>query len=794
MIAGPLSCHIPRRYAHDHTLIRCPPHRPASPSIHSRRESADNSLMKASLRAPLTVGTHRESIVARLRERALRNADALGARGIDLTDAAGRWEARLVGIETRPAEEGSPEGAWRISSGGGWRGTGEERRAVEEYPLPYLSARGEVDPARPPKPIVVEGVAGPELLLRVWRTTPGMPDGYRPAIHVVQEDPLELMEGLACDDLRDVIADERVHWHVGAGAGARLGAWLEARLGCALPAEYLASPGVRTRAVPGVVDVVKALHAKQQAEHTRLVQTVAEGYAGRDEAWWRRRWDEAQSGGPPLRVLIPISRYSTFVRHAAADLAESLAAIGCEARVLTEPNDSSRLVTLAYLREFAQWTPDCVVLINYARRHMGEAVPANIPFVTWVQDRMAQLFDDAVGKSMGRLDFVVGHLHRELFDIHGYPKARRSFWFVPASARKFRNGPMDGVLMERMACDVAYVGHQSETPEAGHSRLRAAFALQPVLLRVVDRLFEEMRAHARATAEVFRGPNSFIIPLLKEALGREPEDRLVNAIAGNYAVPMAERLHRHATLQWAAEVARRRGWRFHLYGIGWDRHPEFAGFARGPLGHDDALCACYRSAAAHLHISRNTNAHQRVYECALAGGLMLRRGPSPDADMAWWGLVALLFESRTPAVRTPWGDCFFDLVEGEFPDPVLFAGASRRRIGTDGRGRALWRVRVHECWARVMNERRPPTRLEMLPDQAFPFAAETMFASPEELEARLARAVEDPAWREEVAQEQGEWVKGHASSDAFAAGLVRLVSECLKGGRAGLQGGVGVGR
>src|SRR6185295_13062943 len=82
---------------------------------------------------------------------------------------------------------------------------------------------------------------------------------------------------------------------------------------------------------------------------------------------------------------------------------------------------------------------------------------------------------------------------------------------------------------------------------------------------------------------------------------------------------------RHQTVAWAAELARERGWRLRLYGRGWAEVPELAEFARPEVSHGEALRACYRATAAHLHVSIYTLAHQRVMECALSGGLPLSR-------------------------------------------------------------------------------------------------------------------------------------------------------------------------
>src|ERR1700759_5080621 len=96
-------------------------------------------------------------------------------------------------------------------------------------------------------------------------------------------------------------------------------------------------------------------------------------------ACWSGRFHEAASGGPPLRVLVPTCRYSTFIRHSSADLVEALKSAGCEAELLIEPDDATHFSATAYLRRLAAFKPDLVVLINYTRSQLGTFFPKNVP-------------------------------------------------------------------------------------------------------------------------------------------------------------------------------------------------------------------------------------------------------------------------------------------------------------------------------------------------------------------------------------------------------------------------------
>lgn len=632
--------------------------------------------------------------------------------------------------------------------------------------------------------IVAEGVCPPEWVLALASSLPPQPDGYSPALIVVQEDPIELLGALTSRDLSAVIADPRVTIVVGPGASKKLGDLLRRpeSLERSMPTRVMRSPALRVRASPALEHVLADAAEVQGAEHARARAEVLRKSEGRDRAWWSSRYESALSPGsehPGLRVLVLSSRYSTFVRHAATDLADSLCAAGHAAEVLMEPDDHSRLATPAYLRAVERMDPDLVVLINYTRRHLGQALPPNVPFVCWVQDRMAHLFDPACGAAQGELDFLFGHLHADLFTHFGYPARNRRFSFVPASARKFHDGAADPLLLRRHRCDIAYASHQSETPERFHQRIAPMFATAPAVRASLDVI--RAMAVARLDALDAGSPVTPRIEMVRAALGeaglRNPDERLVLTVDGQYAVPLLERMHRHRTLSWVAAQARRRGWSLRLYGRGWESHPELGEFARGALdhGHEELRCV-YRAASVNLHISLNSNAHQRVYECALSGGLMLRRGASPDAETAKAAFISCVASTPAAAVN-PDGSTVHEVREG---GPLAAVFHALRGTSPGAGDSVLYRREfTPEVRARLLAVPRAP--IEMLPDYSFPAARETLFRTPDELDAAVGRAGSDREWRERTIAEHRETALRYCTCDAAAASMLGMVRASLRG-------------
>jgi len=635
------------------------------------------------------------------------------------------------------------------------------------------------------KPLIIEGIAPLESVLALWRNAPPQPDGFSRRFILVQADEREFVEALCAADASAMLSEPRVECFVGTDAADRLGAWLltDDRQGTALPAQVVRSPVLRRTLAPNVESIIKRAADAQTGLHESIRTRVLAAFAGRGRDHWAARF----APGERLRVLLPISRYSTFVRHSAQDLAAALRRAGHEAFVLSEPDPHSRLTSPAYLRTFDTVRPDLVVLINYTRRHMAQAVPGGVPVVCWVQDRMAHLFDPAAGAAQSELDFLLGHLHPDLFSHFNYPRNNRAFAFVPACAERFTPAPPSNTPRPAHApksIDIGYVSHQSETPERFHLRIKPMFAGSAPVLASLDPLYAAAARwmdNADADPVAPRPDRKSMVTAALDCAGlKSPDERLVFTVFGNYLVPLMERMVRHRTLAWAARVGQRRGWRLRLFGRGWDSHPTLAPFAVGEVEHDDAsLPEVYRSCTAHLHASINTNSHQRVYECALSAGLMLRRGPSPDGELAKVAMLRLA-ASKPPVDQTPEGVPVYQADEHDGVGPSRFFAAFGRKPPFDENARPVYRKPLTPEHTRTLLNDWPEFPIHSMPDFGFPDARETMFASESELESILTRAATDPAWRERTIAAHRACVLEHATYDTLAASMLRTVRDGLR--------------
>ncbi len=752
------------------------------------------------------LASHSEALLARLDDDHARTGDAptqddaLAGAGESAIDVVRRRVALISpdsGFEATLDELADRIASWRVlTSAHGVHVVVDARegRVVDPQPLGPLreaAARRVSPPDAPsrvwcdaPPGVVVEGLAPPFLFESALVAAVPSLDGHRPSVFVVEERGLAALAGLAMLEADADAADDRAVWFVGPGARDRFRRRLQSSLVSKLPGALVSTAGT-----PTLSEVIEAAHAEQRKAIDAAADRIVVRARSRGVRYWADRFDAALSGrAEPLRVLVVTSRFSTFVQHSARDLASALRRRGCDARLVAEPTDNDRLTSLAILEPFDRFDPDLVALFNHPASNIPAAGETGTPSVCWVQDRLVHLFDRQVGERQRPTDFVIGHMHGAMFDLHGWPRENAAFTSVPASADVFHDGPIDPELERRFACDVAYVGNQSTPPEAEHKRLRAELAHDDAARRALDRGFDAMKRRIHHGWRRFGvGRPSYVVhatlPMetLKEAGVGSPAPEYADKLQALYFAPIAELLFRHRTLEWAADVADRHGLRMHIYGRGWENHPTLGRFACGPVEHGEELRAVYACAAAHIHVSQNTNAHQRVAECALSGGLMLRSMPSPDARLIHLNLLRRLVRDAEPDHISPNGDRWYTLSESD--DPSVPSGPRLRRLRMQPPaeyGPDTVTLRAPIEWIENDFFGVADLPLEQFPDWSFDDADESGFWERAELESALLRAARDRAWRDETVREQRGRAFVGMTYDAAVARMLDHVTTGLR--------------
>lgn len=647
-------------------------------------------------------------------------------------------------------------------------------------------------------PVVVDGMLPPTVALAVWRGTSAPHLGHTPRIYVVSASEAEHVLGLALGvwlessglrkgsvagigaGFRGMLADARVV-HIaaethGVGPAERLGARLRERLDLAMPVTVVTAPLTPSHAKP-----MAALQGARDAQSALRTQLAAE-LGSRNDAMTPDHWRQRLVGADGMprqdaRVLIPTSRYTTYLQHTAHGLARALERRGLHAHVHIEPDAHSVFDPVARLVAIRDANPDVVIRINSPRMHGTDAASeaaTRIPTITWVQDAMPHLFDREMGLSVGPLEVLVGCRVPELVRVFGYPRARSEAMPVVADESRFNAKVADHVGLEArpgvrtrsdLECEIAYASHHAATTMQLHERIAADSPsnVRPILERVYPHaLIYAADPFARPLKQYLRGAARDAI---RECLGVEPDAAMIAKITNSYAMAIADRALRHRVLESAANLAQKRGWRLRIYGNGWDAHPTLGSFARPALGHEADLAHSYARAAVHLHISHHGPLHQRVFECALSGGVpaVLVTPAFVSAIWAWAASeptdVGTRLAMDEPIARS-WA--------------CMAACACMQRLGL-----------THDAWYPGDGRAKHALAPEHIPDteraaRDLPLAiAEAAFVDDAGLERVVERAIAAPHWRTSTSEAIARRVRDRLTQDALVRVMLGLLGRAV---------------
>lgn len=442
------------------------------------------------------------------------------------------------------------------------------------------------------------------LLSTLAALRPRLLNGMQVPIYVLEPSVGRFLLHLAFGRFESYCGDGNVRFFVGEDA---LGQLLEAiRRDPFLPIPR----SVAYSTTPGLVERVSAAMDEAGVEVRDRRASFGAHYAGMTPGRVLERLDGR--GGDAPRVLCVTGLFTTVLQYVTRDVSAALESLGCRTFVLKEPSRIGRHTTRTFVRAIDEFRPDVIFTIDHIRpEHAAIGLPP-VPYVCWIQDPMPQLFDPALAKGVGDLDFtyVVVPEWRERCLSVGY----REVGVLPMAVNPdlFCPGPADPAL----ACDVAF---------ASHVKAPAVCAQYPRLLTL---LLEEMKDVPIGTIPDLAYFDA-LLSRVEARIGAHVKGPARPQVVLDLYQTLPRYRYRVPPVQWAREA----GLRVKLFGEGWGTVPELAPLACGWLANGEPLRNLYRSAKVNLHINQGgLNLHQRVFECLASGGFLLARALPSDTQ------------------------------------------------------------------------------------------------------------------------------------------------------------------
>jgi len=620
-----------------------------------------------------------------------------------------------------------------------------------------------------PAPFLVDGVGLGWLVPRLHAATARTFLTYSAAIFVVELNLRALAVVLRLHDWSAILADERVYLFAGPDAWKQWQEFMRQEPLLSSPSEITVLPHWPGAPVSRVEQACQEVIQQRDEAYARQFERANRYYQGRDLALWAKRYESADVTDP-LRILGVTTRYSTFLQHSTRDMMVAFQHAGARTKLLIEPHDHALLTRQTYMKALADFKPDLIFSIDHHRHEFPGRYPANVPYVCWIQDPMPHLFVSDTGSHMGPLDFTIGFGRPQCVRQCGYPAERFMTCKMAVLADKFSGiGAGDTELDEVPRCDVAYISHHSEPPAALHERVRQIID-NPEIRHLVDVFYEETRP--LLTAPRFNAAFD-LDALLRQAevksgiMCEDMESR--RQVMMGYVNPLADRTIRHTTLEWVADWADAMGRTFHLYGRGWERHPRFSRYSKGPAKHGHHLAQISRQATINLHTGMAFALHQRVLETVAADGfLMIRYNPYDFEAPIKEGLQQYLIEhgidspTRIPIDRLPeeyvktWQQWYRDAGRS-IPDHIEITVETL--LGYSARYKEDIRYNFS--------------------DLAFPELDQITFDSPEAFAERAEHFINNVDDRQRITCQMHSAVKELFTYDALALRLIRFIRRQL---------------
>jgi len=619
-------------------------------------------------------------------------------------------------------------------------------------------------------PFLVDGVGLGWLVPRLHAATERTFLTYSAALYIVEPNLRALALVLRLHDWSAVLADERVYVFAGPSAWEQWRELMRQDHALTPPREAITLPPWPGAAASLAEQTHQEVIRQRDEFYAEQRERVERYYQGRDAALWAGRY-EAADGADPLRVLCVTCRYTTFLQYSTRDMIAAFERAGMATKLLIEEHDHALLARQTYMKAFAEFKPDLVFVIDHHRHEFPDRYPANVPYVCWIQDELPLLFEPETGRRLGPLDFTIGFGRTKGVLQSRYPAERFMPCKMAVSLDKFSGNHADDTEPDECpSCDVDYVSHHSEPPEALHARVRK-MASNKLLEQLMDAFYEETRpllTSPRFNAAydldlLFRAVEAKVGVTCPDAVTR---DRMMSV----YVRPLVDRTLRHTTLSWVADWVDATGRTFHLYGRGWEQHRRFSRYAQGPARHGRHLARISRGAAINLHTGTSTALHQRVLETVAAGAfLLIRYNPCDFRPPANESLQRYLLEhgidrpTRIPIDRLP-----ADYVE-----------ARRKRLLAAGRPTPDY-IEITAEYLLERDSRREEDQRYDFANLAFTDLEQITFDGPETFVQRAEHFMEHAEQRQRITGQMQQAVNELFTYDALVARLIRFIRRQLQ--------------
>lgn len=588
-------------------------------------------------------------------------------------------------------------------------------------------------PGTIPVALIFDGLGlGWELLNGYERTGKGFL-GAKGAIYCIERNPLFLAILFHLHDLRMPLSDERVCWFIGPDALSQFQTWLESDSTWPLSDRLCRAPLAEYgNSTESVASVLNSILEGRQSRLVDLSTQIDSRYRDRDAAWWARRFAEGidengRATGRPLRILGITSIHTSFLQYSMRDCLWALEQLGHQTRLVIEPVAHRSADLCTALKTQLDFEPDLVLVLSRMRDEMGGFVHGFIPTVAWDQDALPWVLDPNRKPALAWNDFFMGVTAFGARRRFGWPAHRCEYCSIAGSPDTYSAEPLPADMLAPYRAGISYVSHASATPEAMLAELAHWIPqdhLRSIFQAALNRLMPAWLSGGPHPGPIMTAIFDAAAECGMSQLSRDDLNRIAQPLHR-----IGDRVFRHMALEWIADWADRTGRRLALWGNGWEMHPRFAKYARGPSRNGEELRRIYQASTINLQLMQMGFFHQRALDGLMAGGFFLgRRSDADESGPMLRKLVGLLEQNRISS--------FGDVASLKDDSARYQVEQAMRRCGEDPRMLS----------AEYIENRRLTAEADFVDERIENFG-DILFSTREEFEERAERYLNDESAR-----------------------------------------------
>lgn len=330
------------------------------------------------------------------------------------------------------------------------------------------------------------------------------------------------------------------------------------------------------------------------------------------------------------RILFLTSRFTTVLQYHTRDCMQAAAKLGCETKLLMEPDGIHRVYNSYKTKVIAEFKPDIIFNIDHFRFEY-QYIPQQVVWVTWAQDLLPDIMSEETPQKLTNRDFVMNHFTTwKKFRTIGYADKYLIEAPIPANSRVYKTYQLSKEEREEYFCDICFVCHAADVD--AH--------IQEVLQRFPKDLWEALcaiykgyQSYVYETGNIFYTEDVFaqyIEGALKQNYNLAFRPEVVKYLAEDMSAWFNQRVFRQVLVDWILDAGFTN---IKLWGNGWTTDAKYKEYAMGPAENGEVLSKIYQSAKIVIGNNIMTTAAARAWETMLSGGFYISNYIPEEEDV-----------------------------------------------------------------------------------------------------------------------------------------------------------------